>query len=180
MRGGRREGAGRKRVLDEWERLAVGGRCEEVWREMSEDARLKHVSARTTHVQAVWDEARAIPVSERRKWIKSHAFRDYLEDVEFALQSDDGISPPENEAGEVEPGIEIRADRLLDVTVPRLKGYRQDIIDRIAADETRLRGHDVSSNLVKLCWKEFRSAEAEARQGLEADQGEASQSEDNL
>src|SRR5687768_2392881 len=84
--GGRREKAGRKPVLDDMARLGVGARCERLWREEQKSADDRSVARHTEKVRLEWDRAAKIPMSERPAWLRSSAFRDYQDDVLFAVQ----------------------------------------------------------------------------------------------
>lgn len=155
-RGGRRQGAGRKPVLpDETARLWIGSRCEELWRSAHHKALKTAVESKTATVQAEYAKARAIPVPERAKWLKSHAGLTYLEDVAFAIAEQENL--PADGEDEEAPGA------LVHVSVPRLKGERKRIIKAVAIESAERFETHVSERLVASHWAEFRKLEQALR-----------------
>ena len=148
-RGGRRAGAGRRSVLTDMERFAIGARCEERWRAAAQANEDAAIAKATPRVQQEWAKARAVPVSERKAWLSSYAGREHLDDVEFALREDQRIEAED----------ELEAARHVRIRVKRPKGQRQRIIEAVAADESVRRGVRISARMVERCWKEFRAVQ---------------------
>jgi hypothetical protein len=91
-RGGGGRGQGRKPILAaKVDRLRVGARIEELWKETVEEAKAKALQDFTKEARNQWAKAEAIPVEDRAAWTKTQAFQEYLDDVRGALQEDQGI-----------------------------------------------------------------------------------------
>lgn len=146
-RGGKREGAGRKPVLDAWERLAVGAACEALWREAWAAAYREAVDRATARLRREWARAQAIPPETRAQWLRGQEGGDYIDDVDFARRED---------AGMADADIDLEAPRLLRVRPPRPKGKRQGIVEQVAWQKTEALGRTVSARMATECWKEFR------------------------
>lgn len=157
-RGGKREGAGRIAALDDvFTRLAIGGRCEGLWREACSQKLAETQSRLTVGVSNLWQTARDLPVAERQQRKKKQwapVSEDYRDSIDSALREDLGVDASDAE----EP------NRLLTVATKRPKGPATDIINFIAQDETTKRGIKISTHMVKRCWAEFREVE----EGLKA------------
>ena len=69
-RGGKRNNAGRKPVLDQMERWDVGSRCEELWRAEWDAAKQAAMAAATANVSVLYEIANAVPIPERETWIR--------------------------------------------------------------------------------------------------------------
>ena len=139
-RGGRRDGAGRRPVLTEMERIAVGARCERLWLEEREVGENAAIASATRNLRAEHREAANVPVSERAAWIKANRL-DHEENVEEALQLDRVI--------------------LQRVIGKRPKGKRKAIIAQVASER------NISKRLVKTCWKESRRIRKDLDEGTE-------------
>lgn len=145
-RGGARENAGRKPKLTFEERLEIGSECEERWRE-ADKANIEAEFAKTTqNVSKEHAKANQVPVHERKAWLKSQAGRDYKDDVSLALREDQDISDEE----------ERDRPRILQITVKRPKGPGKQIIQQVAAQESKRLNREISIHMVKRCWAEFR------------------------
>lgn len=147
-RGGRRKGAGRKKLLDYVSRLAIGWRCEQLWREAWEakaNKTKKTLDAEMPKTRLEWVKAHAIPVAERAAWLKG-AGAWHWENVYLALCED-------QEGDTYDPR---QPARRLIYLVKRPKGVRKDIMKRVAAEETAKRGITITPRMVETCWKELR------------------------
>lgn len=150
-RGGKRAGAGRKpgRTFSLLDRFRIGGHCERLWREVCKENEERAISERLRIARKEWVKAQAVPVSDRKRWLGSKDHKEYLEDVEFALREDQGISADDS----------IKPDRVVRIHPKRPKGPRNSIIKQVAEEETRRLGRRVSERMVLECWKEFRRLE---------------------
>ena len=145
-RGGARRNAGRKPKLTDGERFTIGAKCES---RQQEEYRLKakaEIARARVNVAKEWAKAKAVPVSQRKRWFDSEAGREHLEDVEFALREDQGISPDD-------PHEPIRLSR---IETKRPKGPSAEIIREIANRESKNRKTYISEHMVERCWTEFR------------------------
>ena len=130
-RGGKRPGAGRNRVLDDMERLRIGGHCERLWREAVQQSLHREIDAATKNVQ------RERKLLEREKGAKKVALDD--EDLLDALRLDQGLADDETPS------------RLLSVRPKQPKGRKPKIKADIAAT------HGLTERMVQTCWDEFRA-----------------------
>ena len=152
-RGGRRAGAGRKPVLSELSRLAIGARCEELWRNEWKAGVKRAVTAATATVAVEWQSVNAIPVAERKRWLRPNAYDDHRDNIEFALREQQKIAASD----ERDPCRGIR------IVPRRPKGRREAIVDQVSEEQSAKRGVLVSRRLVESCWKEFRRVEQAVR-----------------
>ena len=157
-RGGKREGAGRIAALDDvFARLAIGGRCEGLWREAYSQKLAETQAQLTVGVSKLWQTARDVPIAERQQRQKKQwapVSEDYQDSIDSALRED--LRVDASDANE--------PNRLLTVATKRPRGPAMDIIRFIAQDETAKRGIKISTHMVKRCWAEFRELE----EGLKA------------
>ena len=92
-RGGARQNAGRKPKLTPLDRIAIGAECESRLQKAYQGKARAEFSKKRRNVAKERAKANSIPVPERQAWGNSQAGRDYLDDIEFALREDQGISP---------------------------------------------------------------------------------------
>ena len=128
---------------------------------------MPRVAKATAIVQVEYAKLRAVPVPERKKWQKSQAWKDYLDDFRFALQTQQATLDDSEPRDHSEPPDDIMPGALITVSAPRPKGKRKSIIAQVSAEETTRYGVKVSMRLVEACWKEFRR-----EQDILAQQGE--------
>ena len=128
-RGGRREGAGRRPLLDPNARFRVGALCERLWRRAIEENLNREIDAATRNVQAEF----------RLAYRESGEERLDPDDLSDALCLDQGI------------GDEETPSPLFHVKAKRPRGVLSAIIAKIAKAE------GISQRMVETCWKEFRS-----------------------
>ena len=138
-RGGKRNNAGRKPVLDQLGRWDVGSRCEELWRAEWDAALEAAMAAATANVSVLYEIAQAVPVPQRKKWIRLN--RTHFELIEEAVAEDRGITDGS------EPAC---------IRVARPKGKKAAIAERVAREESVKRGILITTRLAKACWDEFR------------------------
>lgn len=144
-RGGRRENAGRRPVLDDLDRISVGAHCERLSRRAL-DARIDtEIAARTSTVSMEHDKVRDTPVGDRAKWLRSTASLDHGDNVRWALQTDQGI-----DVEEVDP------TRML--TIPPLPRPKDGLRGEIATEVAKK--WNISQRLVLECWSEYRKLAA--------------------
>jgi len=149
-RGGRREGAGRRRRLSLLERVRIGARCERLWRAAHSEALRDLLDSKTEQARHQWRKAQEIPIHQRNRWLKSQDGEDYVEDVRGAMQEDQGIDLVDDDA-DPSPVISV------DLKFPR--GERQAIIKRVSAEMSDELGRLIGPGAVDKCWKEFRRLE---------------------
>lgn len=145
-RGGARRNAGRKPKLTDWERFTIGAECESRWQKAYRLKAKAEIAGARLIVAEEWAKAKAVPVSQRKGWIDSEAGREYLEDVKFALRTDQGILPDDPR----EPA------RLSRIETKRPKGPSTKIIREIANRESEKRKTHISEHMVERCWTKFR------------------------
>lgn len=142
-RGGKREGAGRKKTLCEIERLNVGVRCQQLWRQEIE-ARLKvDVAVATECIAEEQAIARAIRPNARKEWLEVHGDR-HSHDVASGLAAQQKLERNE------EP------NRILTIPLRNPKGKRDQIIAKVASEESVTSRITISKRFVDECWKEYR------------------------
>jgi hypothetical protein len=117
------------------DKIAVGGQCERLWGEAARDN--ARDSAGLVELQKSWKRAQDVPVHERTR-IGKLWHEEQSDDVEGTL-------------------AEHGRERLVTVPVKRPKGLRQNIKERVAAEETSRRGITITPRMVDECWKEFRA-----------------------
>jgi len=139
-RGGKREGAGRKPRLRFLERMRVGARCQHLWREAYEANARAALSEQTEIVRDEWDVARAMPIRDRKAWMQSPEFTQYLCDVQISLQESQGLSEDQ------EPARIVRVEPVR----PKI-GKR--IITQVAGE------YSETERMIERCWEEFRKFE---------------------
>jgi hypothetical protein len=150
MRGGSRKGAGRKRLIeDEFSRLGIGGKCEELWRNEWEAAREHEIAHRLKTVRKEYQKLHSIPVRSRKEFWRGAGANDYKEDIEYALQEDQGLSDEKKPA------------RYVEFDAKRPKGKKKAIIEAIAKAETEERGIRISARYVQKCWDDWRAIRAD-------------------
>ena len=155
-RGGKRAGAGRKAVVSELSRLAIGARCEELWQNEWKAGVKRAVATATATVAVEWQSVNTIPVAERKRWLQSHAYDDHRDNIELALREQQKIAASD----ERDPCRGIR------IVPRRPKGAREAIMDQVSEEQSAKRGVLVSRRLVESCWKEFRRLEQAVRMSV--------------
>lgn len=139
-------------------KMDVGGECEVRWRAevkvALEQAKAEHFS-RSDYLKLVSD-VQAIPVSERKAWLRSHSAADHFDDVEFSLLTASG-TPDE--------GI---APRFLTIQASRPYNRRKPIIAEVAAWASERYGATISIHTVERCWKFFRRVQTSIRDDEDA------------
>ena len=154
MRGGPRPGAGRpkgSRKLRGLARWAIGGHCEEIWREAQRAATDEAVAKATKHFRKEMAYVDAVPLDERTAWLASCAYEDHKDNVRFALQTDQGLDDDQEPA------------RYITVVAKRPMGLKDEIIKKVAAEESAKHGIDIAPRYVKTCWSEFRKMQQSLR-----------------
>lgn len=83
-RGGRRPGAGRKPLLDEWQRLALGSHCERTLERISTGrlAQQRSDDLAETNLPEHWAWVNAIPVSERKAFLGSSVYKEHSASIQ--------------------------------------------------------------------------------------------------
>ena len=143
-RGGVRKGAGRPKgstKLSFMKCLQVGMDCEQAWLELVQISLKNALKDINNNVSKEWLKAKDIPKDKRKKWLESEEGQDYLEDVNFALQTDQNLDDEE------EP------TRVLQIIPKRPKGHRKRIIKEVS------QRYSISERMVESCWKKYRSFE---------------------
>jgi hypothetical protein len=167
-RGGRREGAGRKRTLTDIELWAVGARCEALLRSAKLERLHRAKAQATCNVSEIWKEADSIPVPDRAQWMQSEAFEDYQEEVRIALRADAGMkeAPLIDDTDDLDAYIDSHESyedqdppRLIAIIATRPKGLSKKIIAQVSMEETIRRGQPISPRRVKAAWDAFRALE---------------------
>ena len=148
MRGGKRTNAGRPKVLNEWQRLAVGLECEvafETIAKTKQQAEIDRIIGRSDYKDVI-AKIRAVPVAERAAWGRSEAGRIHHDDVELERHAMVGSNPDDGNP----------AAKIISVPKRRPQGARQTIIANIATKWTSDLGRNVSKSTVRKCWEEAR------------------------
>ena len=143
-RGGVRKGAGRPKgstKLSFMKCLEVGKDCERAWRELVQENVQNALRELDNNVSKEWVRARDIPIEKRKKWLESEEGQNYLEDVHFALQTDQNLDDEEDPA------------RVLQIKPKRPIGHRKRIIKEVSQQ------HSISERMAETCWKNYRSFE---------------------
>lgn len=150
--GGSREGAGRPRGSSKvsfMEKMRLGGQCESLQLEAKEDRASQELANRLKETRRIWEEARSIPIGKRRDWQLSEDFaEDYLDDLKFALQTDQGLIPKDDATWS---NTKIpKPARITNIPLVTPKGVREAIIAKVSL----LTGYTESQ--VRESWRFFR------------------------
>ena len=124
--------------MSDLERVRVGSLCERLYRDAYKSATTVQIAQATKAVRLEHDKARSIPIERRSAWTRSLEFEDHKDDIQFALQTDQGLSddqPP---------------SRFMKVRLKRPWGVKKDINKNVA------REMGISERLVQTCWDEYR------------------------
>lgn len=150
-RGGVRKGAGRPKgstKLPFMKCLQVGMDCEKAWQELVRISVKNALKDINNNVSKEWAKAKEIPKGKRKKWLESEEGQNYLDDVHFALQTDQKLDDDEDPA------------RALQINPKRPKGHRKRIIEEVS------QRYAISERMVETCWKNYRSFEKSDLQDL--------------
>ncbi|MPY75293.1 MAG: hypothetical protein GEU87_13635 [Alphaproteobacteria bacterium] len=124
--------------------MRIGALCERQHRAACAAAAEIITANKTRLAREQWAKARAIPVGDRKTWVRSMAGADYLDDVRFAIQEDQGIDFVDDDRD---------PDRVMRIAVKRPKNLRQKIIAAVALQ------CGIKEGAVSRYWKEFRRME---------------------
>lgn len=135
--GGKRVGAGRRRVMSLEQRLELGGACEKLWRDRAERrARAAHESRQgLSEVRKLQAELHAMPVKERKH---GRFLRERLGDVAQGLKEAVGRR------------------RFVALKLVRPYGERERIVRAVAWCASRRGGQTITEATLNECWREFR------------------------
>jgi|TARA_B110000977_G_scaffold197548_1_gene280311 hypothetical protein len=169
-RGGRREGAGRKRgssTLTKWQAIVIGARCESIYKRICRDSRRKKIVELTEPLQELWSKVHAIPIIQRPTWTKSAQFEDYQDDIDGTLYTMEGksVDTPDdwndvieytNGANEMYASPPRRGYTVVGTRPKGKKGesIRDEIINEVSGRE------GVSRGVVDRCWKNCRKRQS--------------------
>lgn len=143
-RGGVRKGTGRPKgssKLPFMKCLQVGMDCEQAWQELVQISVKNRLRDINNSVLKEWAKAKEIPKDKRKKWLESEEGQNYIDDVHFALQTDQNLDDQE------EPS------RVLQIIPKRPKGHRRRIIAEVS------QRYSISERMAETCWKKYRSFE---------------------
>ena len=149
-RGGQRAGAGRRPVVDIFEQLWIGARCEGMW-QAEVDAAFRRASAEwrgQSDLDAVYAKLRFVPVAERAVWLTSDEYEEHSADVEEERRTLAGTA--DDDESEPPDPFRVRATRPM--------GKRAPIIEAVSAEAKARFGKPVSTRKVRECWDYHRAA----------------------
>ena len=164
--GGKRPGSGRPRKLTELQRLAIGGWCERLYRELLADNERRAISEATKEIRkehekikkvhskhwAIWEDKEKGKVKfgerfdptltskgrARAIWLEiEKTLPDYRDDVSFGMETDYENHPV--------------------IRVNRPYGVRQYILERVCEKASQTFGCEIGKDTVDDCWKGFRA-----------------------
>lgn len=138
-RGGARPGAGRKPVLDSWDRISVGIKCEHVLNRIAR-ARVDQQFAddlAETNLPEFWEWINSIPVPERKAFLGSE------------------------EAKRHSQAIDHERSVLRRTYINGRYGVRRRVIREVIAWAKVQFDIDLKGSFVEDCWEEYRAAMAE-------------------
>ena len=148
-RGGKRPGSGRRSALTPSERCDIGDECVRLMGEAWSAREIAAIETRLVgaELDALRAEADAIPVEDRRGWLKTEAGREYPKEIKSMLRATTGTPlnrmPPRQGT--------------LRITQPY--AVRRQIIAAVAIDFSRRLGKTVTERSVVTCWKTVQAAE---------------------
>lgn len=154
--GGKRCGAGRRESLSFWERMHIGGLCEEKWRTMSEAAALSAYQAQP-HIIDVQEEQNRlmmIPVHLRSSQTPLPDGLTVAETIEEVSQEIDATL---SSAG---------ASRYVSIPIRRPQGAKESVLEEVFLFVSGIPGRRITKRMVKKCWDEFRSVQGWIRSEL--------------
>jgi len=112
--------------------------CERLYRDAHKSASTVQIAQATKAVRLEHDKAGSIPIERRSAWTRSLEFEDHKDDIQFALQTDQGLSddqPPSS---------------IMKIRVKRPWGVKKGIKENVAQEM------GISERLVQTCWDEYR------------------------
>ena len=142
--GGKRSRAGRKPSLSFWERMHIGGLCEEKWRAMSEAAALSAFQAQP-HIIDVQEEQNrlvTIPVKLRSSQRPLHDGLTVAETIEEVSQEIDATLSS------------VGSSRYVSIPIRRPQGAKENVLNEVVRG---MPSRGITKRMVKKCWDEFRS-----------------------
>lgn len=147
-RGGRREGAGRPRLLNNLQELEIGLECQ---RRLDDARALKRNDSIAAYLNRsdyvdLSSQAKAVPPEDRRLWLLSHEGCDHTDDVDSSLRE------MQRTPDDVEPS------RTVHIAVKRTYGLRSEIVSAVALWASSRLGIAISERHVRSCWKHVSSA----------------------
>lgn len=155
MKGGKREGAGRKRKLDAFERMILGSQCEKRFSQLWEEAREKHWRERLgmAELHALQAEGQAAAVAGRGVFSNSIEGREHAELVDQAIRN----------VRKTPDFVEV-VSRIFSRPAPRPKGVKAAICRAVAEEYgAKWALTDLGPRYVQRCWDEYRAVERETR-----------------
>ena len=142
--GGKRAGAGRKRILTDCQEGWIGARCAELWEAELEKARAKAFEALAPAYLEEVAKAQSVPIDQRAQWLRSQAFEYHQDDIDSAIREDQGITDEE-----------VEASRFVRIIPKRPYGRRAAIIAQVAAEASARYGTPIKASFVADAWKQF-------------------------
>lgn len=139
--GGKRQGAGRPLMWD-WEIVAnIGSECEKHWNLACDQAcEIRLRGARyQREIEHFHKLANAVPVEQRREWLRSEDYKDHVGDLESWLHERGGTQYDED------------APRLMTISRRPFRGTRRMILGLVSMK------YGLTSNQVDNIWQKFRS-----------------------
>ena len=124
--------------MSDLDRVRVGSMCERLYRDAQKSASSDQIAQATKAVRLEHEKAGSVPIEKRPEWTRSLEYEDHKDDIQFALQTDQGLSddqPP---------------SRVMKVRLKRPWGVKKDIKKNVAQEM------GISERLVQTCWDEYR------------------------
>lgn len=152
MRGGKRVGAGRPKLLSAEQRFAVGVECESRWEAIRAEKERAAIEASfsDSDYRSLIEEARAIPQEERRTWLASARAADRSQEVDWSIDRMTSVAIG-------------RSRRLREVRYAMPYGVRNAIIADVVSWTAHRFNVAVSRDTVDRCWKIVRKFIADSR-----------------
>jgi hypothetical protein len=165
--GGRRNGAGRKQILDELQRFAIGAECEAIWQSSLEKNKEAAIEADTENRPKLSELQRyiqAIPLHQRQNFLGQwyNGDRENLppDAEEYSQLQDDADSERRERAGL--EGVEFDNAPLpilqrISFKVPLGPKSHSPIVMRVLeSEQARHPNTKISARFVVSCWTEYR------------------------
>ena len=146
-RGGKRAGAGRKRILSDEQMIIVAGACEERLNELWEHARDHAFRSRPGYgkLRSAGSRIRQLISKNPHNWEKTDEVHRLQETVQDAIKSMRNT-----------PSWVTRSNPLFPRTAPRPYRRKHEIIAAISEEYSEKWGLTLTTRMVKRCWDEAR------------------------
>lgn len=152
-RGGKREGVGRRRNLDQLDRIHLGSVCETRFQNLWNEARQKRWEERlgVRELHQLQARFRSIRTEDRKSFRVSAEGHELSEDIELSIREIRRT-----------PDFVEETNRFFTLTAPRPKGVKASICEALACEfGEKWNLPELGPRYIQRCWDEYRAFEKE-------------------